>query len=169
MSDVNDGSIEAAALAEKVVECEAKLQKLRNLKAPTMVIDQAVRVLGTYRERLMKYRGAERLLTQARIVVDARTQRRRYILEQTLIGKCVAQIDDLNITLAHTVDPDDHPSWPPNGMDSVEVLTRAISEGDSYKIAFALGQVLDAIVCELEDRPDDLLKLGPTYDLAKVN
>ena len=37
-------------------------------------------------------------------------------------------------------------------------------------IAFALGEVLDSIVCELEEeRSDDLLKLGPMYDLAKVD
>lgn len=169
MSDVNDGSIEAAALAEKVVECEAKLQKLRNLKAPAVVIDQAVRLLDRYTERLRKNRDADSLLAQARIVVHARTQRRRYILEKTLLGKCVAHIDVLRMESAHTVNSDDT-SWPPDGQDMVEVLTEAISAGDRYKTAFALGHVLDSIVCELEEEgSDDLLKLGPMYDLAKVN
>jgi hypothetical protein len=87
MSDMNDGSLEAATLAEKVVVCEARLQALRNLKAPVIIIDQAVRVLANYTERLMKSSAAESLLAQARIVVEARARRRRYILEKTLLGK----------------------------------------------------------------------------------
>jgi hypothetical protein len=168
MSHVNDGPVEAAVLAEKVVVCEARLQTLRNLKAPAVVIDQAVRVLGVYTERLMKNSDAETLLAQARVIVQSRTQRRRYLLEKTLLGKCVAHIDVLRMEASYAVDPEDT-SWPPDGQDMVEVLTEAISAGDSYKIAFALGQVLGSIVDELEERDDDLLKLGPAYDLSKVN
>jgi hypothetical protein len=167
MSDMNDESIEAAALAEKVVVCEARLQRLRNLKAPPTIIESAVRVLGNYTERLMKNSDAERLLAQARILVQAQTQRRRYILEETLLGKCVAHVDDLRMTTPQTIDLED--SWPPDDKDMVEVLTEAISAGDSYKIAFALGLVLNSIVDELEQRSDGLLELGPTYDLSKVN
>jgi hypothetical protein len=167
MSDMNDESLEAATLAEKVVACEARLQTLRNLKAPARVIENAVRVLGSYAERLMKNSAADSLLAQARIVFQARTQRRRYILEKTLLGKCVAHVDDLRMTTPHTINLED--TWPPDDQDMVEVLTEAISAGDSYKIAFALGLVLGSIVDELEERSDDLLKLGPMYDLAKVN
>ena len=169
MSDVNDKPIEASALAEKVVECEARLQSLRNLKAPAKIIESAIQVLGKYTEQLMKHADAERLLAQARIVVQARTQRRRYILEKTLLGSCVNQIDDLRMKLSHSVDCDDT-SWPPDGQGVVEVLVEAISGGDSYKIAFALGQVLDSVVCELEEeRAGGALKLGPQYDLSAVN
>ena len=115
----------------------------------------------------MKNSDAERLLAQARILVQAQTQRRRYILEETLLGKCVAHVDDLRMTTPQTIDLED--SWPPDDKDMVEVLTEAISAGVSYKIAFALGRVLNSIVDELEQRSDGLLELGPTYDLSKVN
>src|ERR1035441_1837027 len=157
MSDVNDGLVEAVRLAEKVVECEAKVYKLRNLNAPAGVIDSALGGLGGYMERWMHNSAAEGLLAQARVVVNARAERRRYILEKTLLGKCVAAVDDLNTVFAHTPSSmDDDASWPPADQEMIEILTQAISAGDSHKIACALALMLDEVVYDLEQRSEDL-------------
>jgi hypothetical protein len=153
---------QAIARAERLVESDERLSKLKTLNAPETVISREREIYGQNMGNVLCDQLAERLLPQARIRSSMRQARSQYLRKSTFLGLFKTRVEDLFLLVAHQ---EGEAAEYESKEDCLDLFEKAIFSGDQLSIVGLLANLLTFVEQDLVNRNEELPPLPHCYTI----